>query len=253
MFIVAVLINTIGLIFYFSIKHKIIPERGRIVSATYHGSGFSCWAFLTLIAAIIILICVAILSHPIKYNYLLFTLTVAITIAIAIHAKQRSSIVRRKLLALLMLSYFSIGFWSLYSLEPSLLTIFIKNNVDRLIGDYLIPAQSFYALDPIFIIIFGFALSALWLYLGKQNKEPSLPFKFFLSLILMAAGFLLLVFSIHFLPQSKMNPWVIVFCYMFLAIAELCISPIGNAMVGRLTPEGMEGRLRANVKCCVLN
>ena len=36
--------------------------------------------------------------------------------------------------------------------------------------------------------------------------------------------------------------WIVV-AYFFFAVAELFISPIGQAMVGSLSPEGMEGSL----------
>ena len=243
MFMVATVINLIGLFLYFALKHKIIPERGRVVSATHHGSRSSCWFFLITFALAAIAIDNFILIHPIKYDLFLFCITFIITLIIVKYAKQRSSLIKQRLLAFLMLSYFSIGFWALYTLEPSLLTIFIKNNVNRYVLGYLVPAQTFYSLDPIFIIILGMVLSVLWLILGKKSKEPSLPFKFFLSLALMAAGFFALSLGLHLNPTHLMNPGFIVICYVLLATAELCIAPIGYAMVGRLAPEGMEGRL----------
>jgi len=155
-----------------------------------------------------------------------------------------STVARNKLLAFLILCYFSIGFWALYNLEPSLLTVFIRDLVHKSILGQNIPAESFYSLDALFVIVFGGMLSYIWLYLERIKRNPSLPMKFSMSLLIMSSGFFLLVVAIMVTgPHRLISPYFIIGTYFLLATAELMISPIGTSMVGRLSPEGMEGRL----------
>ena len=185
------------------------------------------------------------LEHNFANNDLLFALIGLATIGTLVFAfRQKNKISRYKLIAFIILSYISIGFWALYTLEPSLLTIFIRNNVDRHIFAIVIPPSTFYSLESFFVIALGGVLSCLWIYLAKMNRNPTLPAKFTLSLFSMALGFAVLIMGILLAGADGLsNMFFIVFAYFFLSIGELFIGPIGQSMVGRLSPEGMEGRL----------
>jgi POT family proton-dependent oligopeptide transporter len=150
---------------------------------------------------------------------------------------------RYKIIAFLSLCILSIGFWSLYMLEPSLLTVFIANNVNRHVLGLSIPASSYYSLDSIFVIVLGLLYSGLWRYLAKRNKEPSIPAKFILSLLSMGIGYCIFVLGIymtHANPPLVNSAWIVL-GYAFLVTGELLIAPVGLAMVGILLPKGKEG------------
>lgn len=178
-------------------------------------------------------------------NIALWAMVIVFTsIVIIIALRQKTKIARQKLFAFLILCIISIAFWSLYMLEPSMLTLFIEKNVNRHIGHSTIPASIYYSLDALYVLCFGFLLSIVWKRLAHVGKNPSLPTKFSSSLISMGLGYwtfalsILLVGSTHLVNMS----WVFG-GYMFLAFAELLISPIGLSMVGRLSPPKFEGLL----------
>ena len=159
--------------------------------------------------------------------------------------KQKEKSARLKLYALLFLLIISLIIWALYFLVPSLLTVFIENNVNRHVGNFiLLPASTYYALDGFFVVVIGYFFSRLWWYLGSKNKGFSIPTKFFISLISIALGYLVLVIGLHFVNASGLlnMGWVIVY-YFLIAIGELLVGPISFAMVGRLSPQGKDGRL----------
>jgi POT family proton-dependent oligopeptide transporter len=177
-------------------------------------------------------------------NWVMLGVGVVVVVIIATMAlKQTDKTARNKLFAFGLLSIVSIGFWSLYMLEPSLLTVYIKNNVDRLILGHVIPPSVFTSLDPFFVIVLGFILSRLWIYLRARKRDLSLPAKFTSAILIMGFGFLIFIPAIALTGGAKMSFWWIVLIYFFLTLGEMLISPIGNAMVGRLSPEGSEGLL----------
>src|SRR5262249_42253521 len=52
-----------------------------------------------------------------------------------------------------------------------------------------VPASVFQSANPIFILLFGLAFTALWTFLGSRKLEPSTPFKFALGLLQLGLGF----------------------------------------------------------------
>ena len=242
-FHLVLLINLLIFVIYYSGRKHIKAYSGRSIKAQANISATKAWLYLALSAAVLVFSSFFLLHHNLGHDLFLTALIVVVTLSIIYMSyKQKRLIARKKVFAFLILCYFSVAFWALYALEPSLLTIFIRDHVNRHLFGVLVPSATFYGLDPFFIIVLGISLSFLWHYLIRINKNPSLPTKFSLSLFTMAIGFFVLVAALWFSPEKPISVIWIVACYFFLALAELFISPIGNSMVGRLAPEGMEGR-----------
>lgn len=205
-------------------------------------------SWFPLLAVIVIggLICTLLLRYTQFNDLILGVLTFGSIITMLYLAfRQKNHIARSKLLAYIILCIVALGFWSLYMLEPSLLTIFIAQNVNRTVFGLMIPAATYYSLDAFFVIVMGFFFSWLWRRLSRANKNPSLPTKFSLALILVGLGYVVFRIGIHFAnPTTHLTHsfWV-VFGYFFLTVGELLLVPIGMSMVGRLSPKGMEGFL----------
>jgi proton-dependent oligopeptide transporter, POT family len=157
-------------------------------------------------------------------------------------AMQESKQYRSKLFVYLMLTVISVAFWALYSLTPSAIIMFVHNNVDRHLFGYAIPTASYSALNPLFIIIFGPLISFLWMYLNYHNRGISTPAKFAIGVFLMGGGFLILAVGIGATgSHGLLSSWWIVLSYLLQTLGELCVGPIGFAMVGELVPARLEG------------
>jgi len=205
------------------------------------------WAWFGMITSSLLMvgICCFLLKHANLNNFLLVVCAVlAIGSLSYLALTQKNKRDRARLWVFMGLSILSTGFWIVYSLEPSLLTVFIENNVNRNLWGHLIPPSVFYGLDPFFIILIGLVLGVLWVRLRERNKDLSLPFKFSLSLLSLVIALTLLggLIGMHG-KANLLNLWWIVLVYFFLTLSELLISPIGQAMVGRLAPEKLEGGL----------
>src|SRR6185436_12270931 len=85
-------------------------------------------------------------------------------------------------------------FWAGFEQAGSSFNLFAQRYTMRYLGwfDYEIPAGWFQALGPIFIIALAPVMAALWVGLARRNLDPSIPAKFGVGLLLLAAGFLVM-------------------------------------------------------------
>jgi POT family proton-dependent oligopeptide transporter len=171
-------------------------------------------------------------------NSLLLILGVAsLLLVVKIALGLKSEQAKKKLLSFVLLTLLSIAFWALYSLAPSVLTIFTEKNVNRDLFGWVIPTADLSCLNPLFIIIFGPLSAMLWKYLKKKNIQLSTYTLFSAGILLMGSGYYILTFgiSLHSANGHVALAWLVL-SYFLQTIGELCVGPIGYAMVGELVP-----------------
>ena len=103
-----------------------------------------------------------------------------------------------------------------------------------------IPASTFQAANPIFILLFGLVFSAMWGWLGRNKLEPSTPVKFAMGLAQLGLGFGVLWYGAQNADARGMvgMSWLVL-AYLLHTTGELCLSPVGLSMVTRLSPKHM--------------
>jgi POT family proton-dependent oligopeptide transporter len=182
------------------------------------------------------------LDHAHISNILLISVGILMALLIVKLAMNEKGLARKKLFGFLIFITFGIAFWALYMLAPSALTIFVKNNVDRMIGSFQIPTASVYSLNPFFIITLGTLTSLLFLRMSRKGEVMPLRFKFATGIISMGLGYVILIFAIGTASSSGYVAfWWIVLSYFLQTLGELFIGPIGFSMVGSLVPVKLEG------------
>ncbi len=114
-----------------------------------------------------------------------------------------------------------------------------EDNVGMGVADRLdeIPASVFQSVNPIFIMIFGLAFTALWAIMDKFGLEPSTPFKFAMGLFQLGLGFAAFWFGAQAADERGMVvlAWLLL-GYLLQTTGELCLSPVGLSMVTKLSP-----------------
>ncbi|NNM60154.1 MAG: peptide MFS transporter [Legionellales bacterium] len=149
---------------------------------------------------------------------------------------------RNKLIACLILITLSIVFSLLYEQSAMSLMLFTEFNTHRQLGNWTIPTITFQSLNPLYIIIMGPLLAKLWIYLSKQQLNPSVTLKFGLGTCFMGLGFVLLPLAILlFANQGMISLWWVVASYFLQTLGEMFVSPIGLSMVSSLSPAKMLG------------
>jgi POT family proton-dependent oligopeptide transporter len=153
-----------------------------------------------------------------------------------------SPIERDRMIVASVLTFFSTFFWTLFEQAGSSLTLFAERNTDRFlgtipfIGPYTMPAGQIQIFNPLFIVIFAPIFTIIWDFLGRRRMEPNIPLKFAIGLLLVGAGFLVLVAGSKFHDAKFQIPlfWL-AFAYLLHSLGELCLSPVGLSAMSKLS------------------
>jgi POT family proton-dependent oligopeptide transporter len=145
------------------------------------------------------------------------------------------------MIALLVLISFSVFFWALFEQAGSSITLFTDRNIEM--GE-IFTAGMFQSFNPLFIILLAPLFAWLWTKLGRMNLEPSAPLKFGLAIFQVGFGFAILVYGSSFAgPDGKVAVIWLALMYLFHTTGELCLSPVGLAMVTRLSVSQVGGMM----------
>jgi POT family proton-dependent oligopeptide transporter len=100
-----------------------------------------------------------------------------------------------------------------------------------------IPASLFQAANPIYILLLGLVFTAAWGWLGARGLEPSTPLKFALGLLQLALGFAVFWLGAQMADSRGLVAmgWLLL-GYLLHTTGELCLSPVGLAMITKLSP-----------------
>jgi POT family proton-dependent oligopeptide transporter len=138
----------------------------------------------------------------------------------------------------------SVVFWAGYEQMGASFNLFAQRYTERHILGWEMPAGVLQAVNPILIIVFAPVLAALWLYLGKRERDPSAPAKLGAGLIFMGLGFLVMyVASGYVLSGEKVLPTWLVATYTLHTWGELCLSPVGLSSMSKLAPQRLVGQV----------
>ena len=151
---------------------------------------------------------------------------------------------RDRLIVLLVVFVFTIVFWAGFEQTATSLNFFAQNRTDRMFGSFQVPASWFQSVNPVVLVLAAPLFAALWTALARRDRQPSTPAKMALALVLMATGFLFMVFAARAGSGGALvSPWWLVAAYSFHTFGELCLSPIGLSFVSKLAPPKMVGLL----------
>lgn len=140
---------------------------------------------------------------------------------------------RSRMVVALVLTTFSVLFWTLFEQAGSSLTLYADRNTNLTVMN----AAQVQLFNPFFIVTLAPLFAALWTFLGRRRLEPSTPVKFALALAQVGLGFLVLVIGIdHFADAHHRVPLIwLAAAYLLHTTGEICLSPVGLSMVTRLS------------------
>jgi POT family proton-dependent oligopeptide transporter len=151
---------------------------------------------------------------------------------------------KKRVAVIVVLFIASALFWAGFEQSGSSFNLFADRFTQRVFANFEIPAGWFQSLGPVMIISFAPIAASLWVRLAARNLEPSLPLKFALGLILLAAGFGAMALASQFVAAGrKVWPTWLVTTYLLHTFGELCLSPVGLSSVTKLAPQRLVGQL----------
>ncbi|MGY4383937.1 POT family proton-dependent oligopeptide transporter [Pedobacter sp. UYP24] len=152
---------------------------------------------------------------------------------------------RKKLLAALVFILFSIVFWGIYEQSGGSLALFAARNLDnKLLGGALTldPNGVNNSANSLFIIIFAFLISLIWIALAKKKIEPNTIIKFGLGFLFLGGAYFIFYATRFFAtPNGIASLDVFTIAYFVVTIGELCLSPIGLSIMTKLSPPKLQG------------
>ncbi len=142
-----------------------------------------------------------------------------------------------RMLVIIVLAFFNIAFWAGFEQAGGTMNLFAKENTNRFLGSWEIPASWFQNINPLAILIFASIFSVMWLKLDRMKINPRTPIKFALGLFLGAFAFWVMTLASHSAEGGHMvSPFWLVAVYVILTLGELMLSPIGLSMITKLAP-----------------
>ncbi|HEY4184111.1 MAG TPA: peptide MFS transporter [Polyangia bacterium] len=144
---------------------------------------------------------------------------------------------KQRMLAIAMLAFFNIFFWSAFEQAGSSMNLFAEERTRRTFFGWLMPAPWFQSINALTIMLFAPIFAATWTWLAARGREPSTPRKFVLALVLVALGFAVMVGgAVGSEGGMKVSPLWLTVAYVLHTWGELCLSPVGLSMVTKLAP-----------------
>lgn len=130
-----------------------------------------------------------------------------------------------------------IVFWGAFEQAGGLMNIYAKENTDRMLMGWEVPASWFQSLNAMFIIFLGTSVAAYWAKRKLKGKVSTSLFKMIIGLIIMGTGFFFMsAASAEFESTGASAMYWLVLAYLFHTVGELCISPVALSYITKLAP-----------------
>jgi len=149
-----------------------------------------------------------------------------------------TKIERDRIFVIYIVAFFVIFFWAAFEQAGSSLTFIADNQTDRNFFGWNMPPSMVQIFNGLFVVAFAIPFSMLWDYLRKKDREPISPMKQAFGLALIALSYFIIAHNVKDLGNDGLLAikWLILL-YLIQTCAELCLSPIGLSLVGKLAPK----------------
>lgn len=152
--------------------------------------------------------------------------------------KSLTKVERDRITVIYIVSFFVIFFWAAFEQAGSSLTFIADYQTDRNFLGWEMPPSMVQIFNGLFVVMLAVPFSLLWDRLRKNGKEPISPVKQSYGLALIALSYFIIAFNVKNLGNDGLLAiyWLILL-YLIQTCGELCLSPIGLSLVGKLAPK----------------
>lgn len=226
----------IGLVLY-SIGRRTMPNAGRLVPNPLPTAGIVRGA-LTM-AAVLVCVAVALINKiitPTNFPKIVTAVVAVITISYftrMLRSTEVTPVERDRVLALIPLFVAGSAFFALYQQQFTVVQVYAASRVDLHILGWSIPPEFFNSVVPAFVILLAPIFAAFWR--RPENRQPSTPVKFLISLLGISAAFLLFV-PLAGTDGPRVSPWALMGILFVFTVAELFVAPVMLSVATKLAP-----------------
>ncbi|WP_294279497.1 peptide MFS transporter [uncultured Chryseobacterium sp.] len=167
-----------------------------------------------------------------------FIYAAGISLAFLIMSSAENKVERQRIWVIYIVSFFIIFFWAAFEQAGSSLTFIADNQTNRNIFGWNMPPSMVQIFNGIFVVILAVPFSLIWDKLRAKGKEPVSPMKQAMGLALIALSYFIIAHNVKDLGNSGLLAikWLMLL-YFIQTMGELCLSPIGLSLVGKLAPK----------------
>ncbi|WP_255833600.1 peptide MFS transporter [Kordiimonas sp. SCSIO 12603] len=134
-------------------------------------------------------------------------------------------------------------FWALFEQQAASLTLLADQQFNLDVIGFSFRASQVQLLNPLFIVLLAPVMAWLWVALARKSVEPSTPGKFGISMLLIGLGYIVFAWGLGMESGTDKSFLWLVFIYLSLTLAELCLSPVGLSMVTKLSVPSIVGMM----------
>lgn len=179
--------------------------------------------------------------HYVVGQNLIYTLIYSSGLALAgliISDTSLTKVERDRIIVIYIVSFFIIFFWAAFEQAGSSLTFIADNQTDRHFFGWAMPPSMVQIFNGMFVVFLAVPFSVLWDTLRAKGKEPISPVKLAAGLVIISISFFMIATQVSYIGTSGLLlvKWLILL-YFLNTCAELCLSPIGLSLVGKLSPK----------------
>ncbi|MBL0735844.1 peptide MFS transporter [Flavobacterium sp. GN10] len=194
-----------------------------------------------LIGAGIAFVALGFFFHYVVGQNLIYTLIYSSGLALAgliISDTSLTKVERDRIYVIYIVSFFIIFFWAAFEQAGSSLTFIADNQTDRHFFGWAMPPSMVQIFNGMFVVLLAVPFSILWDTLRAKGKEPISPVKLAAGLVIISVSFFMIATQVSYIGTSGLLlvKWLILL-YFLNTCAELCLSPIGLSLVGKLSPK----------------
>jgi len=194
-----------------------------------------------LIGAVVAFFGLGLIFHFVFGQNFIYSLIYASGLSLAgliISDSSLTKVERDRILVIYIVAFFVIFFWAAFEQAGSSLTFIADNQTDRNFFGYNMPPSMVQIFNGLFVVAFAVPFSMLWDYLRSKDREPISPVKQAVGLGLIALSYFIIAYNVKDLGNNGLLAikWLILL-YLIQTCAELCLSPIGLSLVGKLSPK----------------
>jgi len=151
--------------------------------------------------------------------------------------KPLTQIEKDRVIVLILSFLMVIVFFGAFEQAGGLMNLYAKDQTNRMLMGFEVPASWFQSLNAFFIIVLGTSVAAYWAKRKLKGKRASSLFKMITGLIIMGIGFLFMsAASIEYQNSGSSAMYWLVLAYLFHTIGELSLSPVSLSFVTKLAP-----------------
>ena len=150
---------------------------------------------------------------------------------------------KKRVLVIFVLSFFSIFFWVFYNQAGSSIALYMKDYVNLNVGSFEIPVMWIdTTLNGVLCVALGPVMAAIW---TKTTNRPqgdlSMAQKMALGYAFLAVAFLFVIAAevtrgVGAPATAKASVLWIAMFVVFQTVGEMCFSPLGNSLISKIAP-----------------